>query len=351
MKALTLLFVFISLICTNVLSQHCLPDGISFTSQEQIDNFQTNYPNCTQIEGSVWIGENISNLNGFNALTSFGGDLWLLETNLSNLAGLDNITAIQGGLHMMSNNALTNIESLSNVTSIGGFFSIDDNNSLKSLVGLNKITSIEGNFIISRNDSLMSINSLSNLTIIGGHFTIRDNAFLTSLSGLENVTSIHGKIVIDYNSNLITITGIDKINSESITDLHITENYSLSMCEAQSVCNYLASPNGVIDVYNNATGCNNKEEVIAACIDWIPYYNSETNITIYPNPAKKELFILSENEISVNEVNIFNQLGLKLLHEAGNTDKINISTLRPGIYIIEIITENIKIRKNLIINK
>ena len=33
----------------------CLPDGITFVLQSQVDNFQTNYPNCTEIEGSVTI--------------------------------------------------------------------------------------------------------------------------------------------------------------------------------------------------------------------------------------------------------------------------------------------------------
>ena len=33
------------------LSQPCLPEGITFTTQAQIDSFQTNYPVCSEIEG------------------------------------------------------------------------------------------------------------------------------------------------------------------------------------------------------------------------------------------------------------------------------------------------------------
>ena len=36
-------------------SQSCLPDGITFTRQSEIDNFHINFPNCTQIEGDVTI--------------------------------------------------------------------------------------------------------------------------------------------------------------------------------------------------------------------------------------------------------------------------------------------------------
>lgn len=43
------LFIIISF------SQSCLPDGIYFGDQEQIVNFQTNYLNCTEIEGDMTI--------------------------------------------------------------------------------------------------------------------------------------------------------------------------------------------------------------------------------------------------------------------------------------------------------
>jgi hypothetical protein len=72
-------------------SQGCLPEGITFTTQEQIDNFQTNYPGCTEIEGHVLIeGDSISNLVGLSILTSIGGYLFIEDTqDLTNLEGLD----------------------------------------------------------------------------------------------------------------------------------------------------------------------------------------------------------------------------------------------------------------------
>ena len=36
-------------------NNHCLPEGITFSTQAEIDNFQTNYPGCTEIEGDVVI--------------------------------------------------------------------------------------------------------------------------------------------------------------------------------------------------------------------------------------------------------------------------------------------------------
>ncbi len=84
MKKLTLIigFVLSQLFLFAQTEDSCLPEGITFTTQEEIDNFQTNYPNCTEIEGDVliggWNGSNITNLNGLNVLTSIGGNLEIL---------------------------------------------------------------------------------------------------------------------------------------------------------------------------------------------------------------------------------------------------------------------------------
>ena len=55
MKKFILFVTLLSIIYSNVFSQGCLPEGITFTSQEQIDNFQANYPGCTEILGDVEI--------------------------------------------------------------------------------------------------------------------------------------------------------------------------------------------------------------------------------------------------------------------------------------------------------
>ena len=59
-----LLISFVLIFCQfTVTSQSCLPTGIIFTTQAEIDNFQTNNPNCTEIEGDVEInGDDITNL-------------------------------------------------------------------------------------------------------------------------------------------------------------------------------------------------------------------------------------------------------------------------------------------------
>ena len=77
MKKIKLFITFACIIQFTAISQSCLPEGIIFTTQEQIDRFQTNYPNCTEIEGGVVIsGDDITNLKGLCVLTKIGRTLY-----------------------------------------------------------------------------------------------------------------------------------------------------------------------------------------------------------------------------------------------------------------------------------
>ena len=90
---------------------------------------------------------------------------------------------------------------------------------------------------------------------------------LTSLSALENLTLIGSGhyIWIDNNNALTSLTGLDNIDASQMNGLLIYDNISLSLCEVQSICDYLVNPSGDLEIYNNAPGCNNPEEVEEAC--------------------------------------------------------------------------------------
>ena len=151
----------------------CLPEGITFSNQAQIDNFQINYPCCNGIVGDVIIsGGDITNLNGLSVLNSFYGSLrigyWGIENpSMTNLSGLDNVTSIGGNLEIYNNDALASLTGLDNVTSIGGWLNISGNDALTNLTGLDNVTFIEGWLSVRANDALTSLTGLDNLTSIG----------------------------------------------------------------------------------------------------------------------------------------------------------------------------------------
>ena len=72
MKKLLFTTALIACCLTSLLAQPCLPEGITFSTQAEIDSFQINYPSCTEIEGDVTIeGWDIANINGLNVLIAF----------------------------------------------------------------------------------------------------------------------------------------------------------------------------------------------------------------------------------------------------------------------------------------
>jgi len=89
----------------------CLQNGITFSSQEQIDDFATNYPLCTQIQGDVTIQSGataITDLTGLSQLVSIHGTLSINSNNeLTSLAGLENLDfTCFFGLEIINNPAL-----------------------------------------------------------------------------------------------------------------------------------------------------------------------------------------------------------------------------------------------------
>lgn len=402
MKNLYILLATI-FIYTTALSQSCLSEGIEFTTQEQIENFQTDYPGCMVIEGNVRISSgsnNLTNLNGLSVLTAIGGDLWIeINPFLGSLTGLDNLESVGGFVYLRYNEMLTDLTGLGNLESIGGQLDIFSMSSLTSLSGLTHLNTIGSYLMVFGCNSLTDLSGLENLTTIGGALTIKGNNILTSvgieylsevglnvsienndslknLNGLENLISAGGLFIeynetlsdlmgllnittigggslrVRYNPLLTDLTGLDHIDYESILHLYIYENPILPLCEVESICDYLTdpdpNPNRIVQIHDNAAGCNTEEEIVAACTVGISDINAKS-YTFYPNPATNEIFISCDSGTIVNEINIYNQLGKNVLHQNRVDYSIDVSMLQSGVYIIELISGNSIIRTKLMI--
>ena len=77
--------------------------------------------------------------------------------------------------------------------------------------------------------------------------------------------------------------------------------------------------------------------------------NVPVAFSVYPNPASSEIFISSQYVIPVNGITVYNQIGQRVIHKEGNTNPVDVSMLRKGMYIIEIENDNMKYRSKLII--
>ena len=220
MKKIVLTTLPALLFCLHLAAQSCLPNGITFNTQAQINSFNANYPGCTSIEGPVTIApqpsDNITNLNGLTGLVSIGFLGVLGSTQLQDLAGLEGV-AVNGPIY------------------------IENNLGLKNLNGLQGSSTIH-------------------------HLYIVTNPALTSLTGLENVTTIFDGIRIFNNPLLADLNGLSNLKTLR-HDFFIYGNQSLSDCSVFGLClflNDLPHPDSV-GVGDNAPGCNTLTEVSSLC--------------------------------------------------------------------------------------
>jgi hypothetical protein len=69
-------------------------------------------------------------------------------------------------------------------------------------------------------------------------------------------------------------------------------------------------------------------------------------VQVYPNPAKEEIYLQSEKLVS--NVAIYNMSGVSVYNSNTDTDKIDISFLHKGIYILQLDIEGAKVVKRIV---
>ena len=226
-KILFSIFVVLLCYCTDTLAQ-CPSGPVILITQQDINDFVTTYPNCTEIEGRLEIRGAVNDLSPLSQITAVGVDLWLLNNNiLPNLQGLENLTTIGRSLWIYQSNGVTDLTGLENITSVPGELRIGRNSSLTNLTGLNNLTSVGTWVWIEDNNNLIGLNDLGNLMTIGDYLWIESNDKLTNLTGLENLSSIGSSLEIKDNNSLVDLTGLQNLTSIP-TYLQILENNTLT---------------------------------------------------------------------------------------------------------------------------
>ena len=139
-KKIKLLVFSLFFLINVVLGQDCDEANYTFTTQEAIDQFGINYPDCKDITGSLTIdGTDIVNLNGLNQIKTIGTNLQIQNCSLTDLTGLDSLEYISKHLKISGNNELMNLLGIDRLQFVGERISIHENNSLTSLEGLQNV--------------------------------------------------------------------------------------------------------------------------------------------------------------------------------------------------------------------
>jgi hypothetical protein len=368
-----------------VFPQGCLPEGITFNTQDEVDLFQANNPGCTEIEGNVIIsGADITSLDGLGVLHSIGGNLRIEQNDslvnllglenlshingdliigdiawgkypystgnplLTSMAGLNSLVSIQGNLKLCGNYSLVTLSGLEHLASVGGNLQVGGiefvygftfgNPLLVNLTGLTRLSSIGGSLFIAGNNNLADLSGLDSLASVGQHCWFDLNESLTSLHGLDRLTSIGGSLKIRWNIALSDISGLEHITSQSIQELEIIYNQTLAECSIESICGYLEDPLGIVEIYGNAPGCNNPEEVTEACLTPVEEADTGTSFTIIPNPSKNNVTVSVPAITGIIRLTIFTVNGQKAMEKqlTDNEIQLDISALPRGVYFMRV---------------
>jgi len=225
MKKITLILMFFAL--NYMAFGQCPPEDVVFESQQDINDFATNYPNCTEIQGDITIADktipyedtDISSLLGLSQITVIHGSLSIGQSYytgnplLNSLTGLENLTMVGGSLRITGEQSFTNLNGLNGLVSIGNILSIYRLDELAALSGLENLNTIGGSLYLTNLNELTDITGLSGLTSIGGSLSVSNLAQLTSLTGLEGLNSVEYNLYISDCNTLADLNGLSGLNS------------------------------------------------------------------------------------------------------------------------------------------
>lgn len=266
-----------------------ISQNVNLYSQDDVNNFSTNYPDVHSFSSIYINGTDITNLNSLSQVTEVTGDLYIYSPTddhpLTDISGLNNITIIDGRLSLVDlkningNNLFPNllkigsgnfgnglsisgltpetmsgfnilanvsgdlaIQNTSALINLNGFDSLTkvksilsnsqasiyfiDNSALSSINGFNNLNEIALEYYFVNNPNLISLPNTPNLTVIGKSITLWEDDTIINLIGLNSLTTLGGTINVKDNNTLESFFGL---NNLTITNgINIQNNPVLS---------------------------------------------------------------------------------------------------------------------------
>jgi hypothetical protein len=312
----------------------CPPENVSLSSQTEIIAFLTAYPNCQELNGSLYISsDSVTDISGLSNLTSILGALNLHQTACPELY-FPNLTEIGGNLSLHQTTCVK--VNLPNLSKVAGNLYFHQNMDLDS-VDVPLLSGSVQSVYFHQNRSLKKAN-LCSIDSVYEYVYFNENDSLTDMC-LDQLTNIREYLYINgCNSltNLNTFSNLVKVDEY----LYIAMNNALSNCSG--ICPLLDA-NGVtgeVNILNNPSPCSSQTEVSTSC--------SSTNTNgilsksiykVYPNPATDVLFIETDLSLKNAEISLIDALGKETTLLIKNTEKgfsLDVSTLAKGLYFLEI---------------
>jgi len=174
-----------------------------------------------------------------------------------------------------------------------------------------------------------------------------------TIDDVMNISNI-GYDTLEYSITISFETGLTDDNWLTVYPLNGSLPENQNQVHAVQVNANELLPGGYYAIINiTSSDPNNPDVEIPVTLDVITsieeYQNS--SIQLFPNPAKDEVFIQSKHEIQ--KVRMLSHLGEVLMEKefADHEIRLDVSILKPGVYIVEIETGAGKAVRKLVVSQ
>ncbi|WP_134384242.1 leucine-rich repeat domain-containing protein [Flavobacterium psychrophilum] len=324
-----------------------IPETVAYNSE--------NYAVTAIGESAFEHCNNLTSVTIPNSVTTIGNYTFVGCSGLISVTIPNSVTDIENGA-FFSCSGLTSVTIPNSVTTIGDE-AFADCSGLTSVTIPNSVTTIG-------DEAFADCSGLTSVTIPNSVTTIGDGSF-ARCSGLTSVTIPNSVITINRGAFALC-SGLTSVTiPNSVTT--IRENAFAGCSSLRTVNCHITSPLVInANVFGNVTQSNcalnvptGTQAVYQAAAVWRNFspisgnllsnhsFAIESALKIYPNPASEILNIALQEGLQLEKVNFYNTLGQ--LIKTTNHSEINVSSFAKGNYFVEIITNQGKATKTIII--
>jgi hypothetical protein len=157
----------------------------------------------------------------------------------------------------------------------------------------------------------------------------------TGRVGLRISLSADGNTLISAGGVIKVFKNISGVwQKGAATPIPSTITFDLSKDGSNAVFGFNSSPGGIVQVYNFSNTLSNNSYVLS-------------NLSIYPNAVSDVLNIKLGDNLSLEKVNVYNAIGQ--IVKTANTTSLTVNDLSKGTYYLEVITNQGKATKSIIV--
>lgn len=257
------------------------------------------FPNLENVENSLAMNISGNWLTGFENLQHIGSiDVFTSAVVIDAFNAVISINVPQelGGNGMLGFSAsqASSANIFNSLESVQGLCKIYNSGTMPTLVSLGSVGSLE---IHNNLSNFENINALLNLNQCGG-IDIAGNTGLTDIQAISGITNLqNGTLSVKDNNLLSNLSGLQFINPQTIGNLVLFNNPSLAVCNFPFICEYLSTSEPVYNIFGNANGCGNYNQIIESCSTMnVSNFENQT-IKLYPNPTSSILNIQDRKSV------------------------------------------------------